>query len=175
MNYIEIGKDWVNDFFIKKGELFLEVMNLLWKRASQDTKAIDQLIKKYFQQAKDILEIMCGNGRISIHLAKIGYNVTGIDFSKIFIDDAKRKAKENNIEDKVNFVHGDVRELDKYFNKNSFDVVLSIWTSIGYFGEEEDIKIFKKVWEITKPNGLFLILNTTSRERIIKIFFPKRL
>jgi predicted transcriptional regulator len=36
----------------KKGELFLEVMNFLWKRASQDAKAISLAIIHYFTNTK---------------------------------------------------------------------------------------------------------------------------
>ncbi|MCM8803537.1 MAG: class I SAM-dependent methyltransferase [Candidatus Omnitrophica bacterium] len=67
--------------------------------------------KKHSPQTKNVLETMCGNGRISIHLAKIGYNVTGIEFNKTYIDNAKKKAKEYNVEDKANFLHCDIRKF----------------------------------------------------------------
>ncbi|HYG37023.1 MAG TPA: class I SAM-dependent methyltransferase [Cytophagales bacterium] len=56
---------------------------------SQYTKAIDlkrlrfitDNLKRYAPNGKKILDVGCGNGNISIHLGKLGYEVLGIDIS----------------------------------------------------------------------------------------------
>lgn len=47
--------------------------------------------KKYFQKNSNILDIGCGEGRNSIYLYNLGYNVTGIDFSETAIEYALSK------------------------------------------------------------------------------------
>ncbi len=54
-----------------------------------------------------MLDLMCGNGRISINLAKLSYKVVGIDISPMYIEDARGRAKEHNVAEDVKFLVGD--------------------------------------------------------------------
>lgn len=117
---------------------------------------------------------MCGNGRISINLAKSGYKVIGIDISPTYIEDARRKAKEHKVEEKVKFLVGDVRELDKITKvEGNFDAVINNWTSIGYYDESTDQLIFSKARKLTKKEGILIVANCMSRDFQINRFQPK--
>ncbi len=155
--------DWTKELFIDKSDLFLVRMNAMWRIAQDDATGVANIIRKYHPSASRVLDLMCGNGRISINLAKLGFDVVGLDFSERFIEDAKRRAKELGVDEKVHFIVGDARRVDEYFGEE-FDVVLNFWTSIGYYGEETDREIFQRVYRIVRPGGLFLILNTVSLE-----------
>ncbi len=156
--------DWVEELFIGKSDMFLVMMNAMWSVAPRQAAAIDRIIRKYFPDAQKVLDLMCGNGRISIHLAVMGYEVVGLDFCEKFIKDARKRAAEYGVKSKTRFIVGDARRVDTYFKEDEFDVVLNFWTSIGYYGDETDRDIFRRVRRITKPNGLFLILNAVSRD-----------
>ena len=105
------------------------------------------------KKGAEILDLACGHGRYSIELAKRGYKVTGIDFSKHFIDVAKRDAKGQGV--KVNFFCDDMRNLS-FVNK--FDFVINMFTSFGYFDDEGDNElVLRKISRALKPNGKFLI------------------
>lgn len=105
------------------------------------------------KKGAEILDLACGHGRHAIELAKRGYKVTGLDFSKHFIDIAKKDAKERGI--KVNFVRGDMRDLS-FVNK--FDAITNMFTSFGYFDDESDNElVLQKISRALKPNGKFLI------------------
>ena len=81
-----------------------------------------------------ILDVGCGNGRIAIHLAKHGFKVVGIDISPLYIRDASRRAREFQVEDRVEFVVGDAREVDSILREHRFDAALMYWTSmLGYY------------------------------------------
>lgn len=69
-----------------------------------------------------VLDIGCGPGRHSIELAERGYQVTGVDISKTFIDLATAEAAERGL-DNVRFEVGDARTLS--FD-GRFDLVLSL-------------------------------------------------
>ena len=76
-----------------------------------------------------ILDLACGKGRHSIYLNKIGFNVTGVDLSKNSI--AYAKQFEN---DTLKF---NVHDMCKPYHEQ-FDAVFNLFTSFGYFENEED-------------------------------------
>src|SRR5262249_8981023 len=75
-----------------------------------------------------ILDLACGTGRHAVDLASRGYNVVGYDLSLAMLARAADEAQERN--QKINFLHGDMRELD--FDE-AFDSVVCWTTSFGYF------------------------------------------
>lgn len=76
-----------------------------------------------------ILDLACGKGRHSIFLNRLGYNVKGVDLSSNSITYAKRFENEN-----LQFeVHCMCEPLDE-----KFDAVFNLFTSLGYFDDEED-------------------------------------
>ncbi len=87
-------KHWTEELFIKKGKLWLEVMNHLWGTGKRDANNIVKMLKEHGIKKGKILKIGCGNGRICIPLAKKGFDVTGIDISPLYIEDAAKKIKE---------------------------------------------------------------------------------
>ncbi|MGC8895690.1 MAG: class I SAM-dependent methyltransferase [Candidatus Bathyarchaeia archaeon] len=121
-----------------------------------------------------LLDLCCGNGRISIHMAKLGFKTVGVDISKAFLEDAKRKAEEHNVSSMANFIEGDVRNLKKVVGKISqpFDIVVNAWTSIGYFSQKDDLKIFKQARELSKENAVLLIAETMHTEFLALKFVP---
>jgi SAM-dependent methyltransferase len=55
------------------------------------------------------LDCGCGSGRDAVHLAKHGWQVTGVDFAETGLNAARRRAQEDGVE--VRWVKGDVAEL----------------------------------------------------------------
>jgi len=147
----------------------LHIMNQMKERGKKNAQAIVKILKKMGIVKGKILELGCGNGRVSIPLAKRGFSVTGVDISPLYIQDAIKRADGAKVE--VNFIQGDIREIDKII-KGNFDVALSIWTSIGYYDKKTDEMIFKRVAKLLKKNGVFLILNTISREFLMQHYCP---
>lgn len=57
---------------------------------------------------------------------------------------------------KIGFKEGDARKLP--FPPDTFDVVMILGNSFGYFeSNEDDIMILKEVFRVLKPEGTFLI------------------
>jgi|GEM_PF-1580796 len=69
-----------------------------------------------------ILEVACGNGDLSVFLAKLGFRVTGIDISNTGIHQAKSHAEKENVVDRTRFLVMDATKLD--FPDNTFDCVI---------------------------------------------------
>jgi SAM-dependent methyltransferase len=96
-----------------------------------------------------ILDLACGKGRHSKYLNQLGYHVTGIDLSPQSIVYAKQF--EN---DKLLFEEHDMSL--PYPQK--FDAVFNLFTSFGYFENEEDnLNTIKSIKKELNPNGFGVI------------------
>ena len=71
---------------------------------------------------KDILEVACGNGDLSVFLVQKGFHVTGIDISEVGISQAISYAKQEKVANMTNFLVMDGTQLN--FDDNTFDSVI---------------------------------------------------
>jgi len=60
--------------------------------AGQEAEQIVSLLK--LQPSVDICDLCCGPGRHSLELGRMGYCVTGVDRTGLYIEQAKKKANE---------------------------------------------------------------------------------
>jgi 2-polyprenyl-3-methyl-5-hydroxy-6-metoxy-1,4-benzoquinol methylase len=84
-------------------------------------KPYEELIKFFsqYEPKGSVLDLGCGQGRDSIEIAKLGYNVTGIDISKIGIQQLNDKAKNLNLK-----LTGLVDDIYKFDRISEYDIVL---------------------------------------------------
>jgi len=109
-----------------------------------------------------ILDAPCGHGRIANRLAARGYRVTGIDASDLFLVRARTDATSLGVE--VDYQHADLREFDP---PQHFDAVVNWFTSFGYFGKRDDLKVLRSFHNALRPGGK-LIIETLNRDRFIR-------
>lgn len=160
---------WTEKFFIARDQYWLYVMNRAWKYAPLKARMIVRLLKKMGIAKGRILELGCGNGRISTNLAKRGFDVTGIDLSPVYIEDAKKRARQAGVN--AAYVCGDIRRLDRLV-RGKFDAVYSIWTAIGYYDRRTDERIFAMAGRRLRKGGIFMVLDTMSREWLLNHYCP---
>jgi SAM-dependent methyltransferase len=100
---------------------------LYFKRDEQEAAAfINRLLETLNPPASSkILDVACGRGRHSIHLASKGFFVTGIDISDESIEDAKQ-FENKNLEF---FVH----DMRLPFRMNYYQYAFNLFTSFGFF------------------------------------------
>ncbi|MGQ9506985.1 MAG: class I SAM-dependent methyltransferase [Candidatus Bathycorpusculaceae bacterium] len=166
--------DWIKKLFVKNSNLFLKFMNERWSRTEEVVNGMVKVLGDFGITSGNLLDLCCGNGRISIYMAKKGFKAVGVDISKAFLEDAKRKAEEHKVSNMVSFLEGDVRNLKKVVGKiqQSFEVVVNAWTSIGYFSQRDDLKILKQARELSKENAVLLIAETMHTEFLAVKFVP---
>ena len=70
-----------------------------------------------------VLDIGCGRGRHSLHLAEMEFKVTATDLSSEGITQLKEQAREKNLEENITTLVCDM--LDLSFNQGEFDCVLA--------------------------------------------------
>src|ERR1700737_360541 len=112
-----------------------------------------------------ILDLPCGQGRHAIELARRGYEVTGVDLSPFLLKVADERARADGV--RVRWLAGDMRQP---IAGERFDVVLNLFTSLGYFADEaDDRKVVGAAAAMLVPGGRFLI-ELINGERVMAQF-----
>jgi ubiquinone/menaquinone biosynthesis C-methylase UbiE len=112
----------------------------------------------------DLLDVPCGYGRHAIPLARAGYKLTGVDRSPTLLAEARRRAGDDRHPE---LVEADYRELP--FPDERFDAALNLFTSLGFYGDEEDVKALSEIGRVLRP-GARLVIETMHRDLLVHIF-----
>jgi SAM-dependent methyltransferase len=145
--------------------------HILYKsRNYQEAQLFIDNIEGYlsFQKTDKILDLACGKGRHSIYLHNKGYDVTGIDLSKNSINYANQFANE-----KLHFFVHDMRES---FRAREFDYVLNLFTSFGYFEDDNDnLKAVQAIAQNLKKGGRLVLdyMNSTKALKNLAAYYEK--
>ena len=117
------------------------------------------------EDTESILDLACGAGRHTHPLAKSGYDVTALDRSNEMLKRARRKKTS------ARFVKGDMRSLP--FEDGSFDAVVSMFSSIGYFENEfENFRVLSEISRVLAPGGR-VVIDHVNRDYLIRHFQPQ--
>ncbi len=134
-----------------------------------EAPAVAQYVKDIagLREGAKVLDAGCGLGRISVELAALGLDVTGVDIIQSELDAARDSAEAEGVP--LTLINQDLRT---YKAPNQFDCAINLYTSFGYCATiEEDMQILKNIAASLKPGGCF-ILECTSRETAILYWTP---
>jgi SAM-dependent methyltransferase len=135
------------------------------QRFAAATEQVAKALKLAKPPGKSALDLCCGPGRCSIALAKRGFTVTGVDRTKFLLDKARAKARAARL--KIEWVQQVMRD---FVRPNSFALVLSMFTSFGYFDDrQEDLAVLRNMFHSLQPGGVCLI-EVLGKERLAKVF-----
>jgi len=104
--------------------------------------------KKYAEQCENVLEFMCGMGRILHHLNHT--NMWGVDSHEEML----RRARENLKGMNVHLIKGDVREIKL---DQLFCLVIIGLNSLTMFSREDRIKILKNAYRHLRSGGRVVV------------------
>jgi SAM-dependent methyltransferase len=156
-----MDNSWFVDWFNTK------YYHILYKNRDDDEAQtfIDNLLARLNIKAKSkILDVACGKGRHSKYLNNKGFNVTGIDLSNQSIKQASEFENDN-----LSFFEHDMRLP---FRVNYFDTALNLFTSLGYFEDDDDnFKAIASISKSIKPEGYFVV-DFFNSESVIKNLVP---
>lgn len=157
------------ELIISKDDVFLMLDNLLEKRDkawwdkfySNKEKAVpffvdvpDENLISYLDNAfttrGSVLDIGCGNGRNAVFLAKQGFKVQGIDFSKTSIEWARQNANEQSVE--VEFINQSIFDLK--FSPNCYDYIYDSGC-LHHIKPHRRIQYLEKIHNLLKKDGYF--------------------
>lgn len=146
-------RDWFEDWF---GEDYLAVYP---HRDGREADVVVRFLRERLagKPVERVLDLACGAGRHSRALSKLWWT-TGFDLSEALLRVARRESKDGC------YVRGDMRLLP--FRAEAFSLVVNLFTSFGYFDDEEDNKqVLREVAAATSPGGTF-VLDYLNAERV---------
>ncbi len=136
--------------------------------------AIHKLIAAYTSEALVacdadrglLLDLACGTGSFSEEMAKLGWEVIGVDGSDDMLMQAYEKRAESPLADAVQYLRQDMRKLDLY---GTVSVTLCMLDSINHLPAATDVRqVFSRVGLFTNRGGLFLFdVNTAYKHRSV--------
>jgi ubiquinone/menaquinone biosynthesis C-methylase UbiE len=111
----------------------------------------------------DLLDVPCGFGRHAVPLARAGFRVVGIDRSEALLAEARQRAGEDG--PRPQLVRADYRELP--LKDDSFDAAVNLSSSLGYLGDEEDVRVLAEIRRVLRAEGR-LVIETTHRDLLVR-------
>ena len=111
---------------------------------------LDLELKRYLNlvPGKEVLDLGIGQGRNSIPLAELGFNVTGVDYSTKCLEICKNTCN------KLNLVQSDIRTFD--IEKYKYDMILSGYV-LHFLHKNDSYKIIENIKNNIKNNGIVYI------------------
>ena len=153
-------KDWFNS------ENYLKVYK--HRDDSEADKLVGLIEKKLnLKPQSAVLDMACGAGRHAIAFAKKGFNVTAVDLSERLLEEAKKNAITAGVS--IDFTLSDIL---KFETDLKFDLGVNLFTSIGYFeDDEENFAVIKKANSLIKDSGFF-VLDYFNKDFLLKNLVP---
>lgn len=139
--------EWYRDWFSSP---YYEI--LYFRRNEEEAQHFINQLMEYLQPAQGscMLDVACGKGRHSKCLARMGFDVTGIDLSEPFITEAKQFEAPN--------LHFFLHDMRMPFRINYYDYAFNFFTSFGYFRTmREHDNAVRTIAQSLKPGGIFVI------------------
>jgi SAM-dependent methyltransferase len=150
-----------DDFWISMAPFMFDETS--WENAPIQ---VDQLIS-LLQLAPNgkVLDCPCGPGRHTLELARRGFDVTGVDRTAVYLDEARRRASAEDLAPEL--LQADMRQFSR---PETFDAALSLFTSFGYFEDPaENELVLGNYFRSLKPGGV-LLMEMSGKEILARIY-----
>ncbi|MDP8237914.1 MAG: class I SAM-dependent methyltransferase [Candidatus Hatepunaea meridiana] len=161
--------EWYRQWF---DENYLLVYSHRDKREAADFASLWP-IWKYLKPGGWCLDLGCGTGRYAYEIQKRGLNVLGIDLSAPLLKIAQSvRNNQYHTARSIWFVRADMRSLPimsgvntrhnltntrHNFSGGPFSLIVSLFTSFGYFDDNEHLQIIRQIRKLLLPDGIFII------------------
>jgi len=141
--------EWYEDFFHG-------VVLDLWRQAMspEQTRADADLLVETLQRDPParLLDVPCGNGRISLELARRGFSVTGLDISEEFVAEARAASAARGLD--ARWVLGDMRRFE---GEAEYDGAFSFGNSFGYLAHDDTRGFLVRLSRALRPGARFVL------------------
>jgi SAM-dependent methyltransferase len=109
-----------------------------------------------------VLDVPCGDGRLSVRLAAAGHAVIGVDLAADELERARRAAAAAGVE--ASFVVGDLRALP---DVGVVDAIVSWGNSFGYLVPADTARSLAGMRRVLRPGGRLVLESATVAESFL--------
>jgi SAM-dependent methyltransferase len=126
----------------------------------QDMRVLDPLLE--LAPGASVLDVPCGDGRMTVRLAAAGYAAIGIDIAAAEVERARRAAARAGVE--ATFLAGDLRALPDI---GPVDGVVSWGNSFGYLIPADTVRSLAGMHRSLRPGGRLVLETGTVAESLL--------
>ncbi len=156
-----MSKHWTDTFF--EGEWDEIIRNVYTPEESlEEARFIRSALA--LRKGSRVLDAPCGDGRISMELARMGCVVFGVDTCVKSVERGRQLSEAAGVA--AEFLVGDMREPPV---KGPFRAVVNWWGSFGYFDDRTNLEMLRRLGRLVSPGGRVLI-DQINRERVLRDF-----
>lgn len=141
-------------------EFWTEFRDILFsdERLGSAEEEIEKMLSLAGKEKGSVLDIPCGIGRHSVELSARGFDVTGVDKTGEYIEEARDKYSGD-----IEFICHDMKKFNR---EQGFDLIINGWNSFGYFErKEDDRKMLENIHTSLKEDGV-LVMDLWSKELV---------
>lgn len=133
------------------------------EEAAEDVDAL--LLLTQLEAPAAVLDLCCGVGRHALELARRGMQVTAVDRTRSYLEQAQALSCAEELA--IDWVEQDMREP---LPGRRFELCINLYTSFGYFEDpSDDLRVAQHVHLALEPGGLF-VLELVGKEVLARIF-----
>jgi SAM-dependent methyltransferase len=154
--------DWYED-----DSFWIELYPFLFPQSRLEAapNEVELILDLAGKPVKSVLDLCCGPGRHSLAFAGHGLQVTAVDRTSFYLDMAKERAFDEGV--KIEWIQEDMRN---FVRPDAFDLVVSMFTSFGFFEtEEDDIKVLDNIYRSLARDGI-LVMEVAGKEWVAEHF-----
>lgn len=133
------------------------------------TEAEVSLIKNLLgvKEGERLFDWPCGWGRHSLRLAEEGLKVTSLDINTYHLDKLKKalEGKTEEVQERVEIKKQDLRH--SLNRERQYDYGINMFSSFGFFGDDENLQVLQNFYDLLKPGGKLLIHLDFNAGRVI--------
>ncbi len=129
----------------------LPLEKIPWNRETPP-EILQRIVKNEKIKPCKAIELGCGTGNYVIYLSKMGFDVTGIDFSETAIKIAKNSAEKKGV--RCNFIVADVLG-DMAEIQDTYDFAYD-WEVLHHIFPQDREKYISNIYRLLNPEGLYL-------------------
>lgn len=154
---LTVNKNWFSEWFNSP------YYHILYKnRDEKEAELFVDQIANYLRikEHHTILDLPCGKGRHSRQLNEKGFDVTGLDLAEKNIAFASQFENER--------LRFDLHDMRKVYKAKSYDFLLNLFTSFGYFINDDENFLTMRSFSQSLKGGGTLVLDFLNTEKVIK-------
>ena len=165
-----------DDFYVKYGDYSEDIFSDLYDYLPlyAERKDVEFYLNCANEYGGDLLELGCGTGRVTVPLAYLNLNVTGLDYSMPMLKKLNKKLllEPDSISDRIMLIRGD---MTGFSLKRKFDLIIMPFRPFQHLISTDDqVNCLNRVREHLSPDGVFIfdLFNPTPEVLLTSTFGP---